>query len=178
MTDTAVSHSYITTIEDCDARLSGDPRTSAVGFLALEDAPKTWYLQRATKVIDALPLKGSTYYWIDSTSPTSDEQEFQFPRVINGYAIDWDDATSAAIVPEDVKRACLEEAIAIYAFYLDTDNVDRKSMREQGVSNYNLGGVYSESLGVSHAEKHRGLMSPDAYILMKPYMAGAVRPIP
>ena len=175
MTPTPVTNSYIETIEDCDARLEDDPRATA--FLILDDGPKTWYLQEATRVIDALPLRGERYepYWIKSGSQYDVNadgltQVLEFPRFIDGVVVDWDYGTELPIIPTDVIRACLEEALALYAFYSDSDNVDRKSAKDQGVQNYNLGGVYSESLGSSVADKNFGLRSMAAYRLLKKYI--------
>jgi len=179
MTDTTVSSSYITTIEDLEARLASDPRAAAIALLAADSTTQTWYLQRATKLIDNLYLKGSTYNYIDKSSPASDEQALMFPRVINGYAVDWDDDTSTAIVPEDVKTATVEEAIALYDFYVTSaGDQKRRKLQDQGIKSFSVGKL-SESYGnVAVSAKWKGLHSQDAYDLMKQYIAGAVRPIP
>ncbi len=179
MTETAVSDSYITTIEDFETRLTSDPRAAAIALLAADSTTQIWYLQKATSLIDAMPLKGSTYNYIDKSSPASDEQSLMFPRVINGYAYDWDDSTSAAIVPDDVKKACLEEAIALYDFYVSSPgDQKRRKLQNQGVKSFSIGKL-SESYGnVSTSAKWKGLHSQEAYDFMKQYVAGAVRPIP
>ena len=176
---TAVSDSYITTIEDLETRLTSDPRPAAIALLAADSNTQTWYLQRATKIIDNMPLKGSTYNYIDKSSPSSDEQALMFPRVINGYAYDWDDGTSTAIVPEDVKKACVEEAIALYDFYVSSPgDQKRRKLQDQGVKSFSVGKL-SESYGdVKVSAKWKGMHSQDAYDLMRGYIAGAVRPIP
>ena len=176
---TAVSDSYITTIEDLETRLTSDPRPAAIALLAADSTTQTWYLQRATKIIDNMPLKGSTYNYIDKTSPSTDEQARMFPRVINGYAYDWDDSTSTAIVPEDVKKACVEECIALYDFYVSSPgDQKRRKLQNQGVKSFSIGKL-SESYGsVSTSAIWKGLHSQESYDLMKQYIAGAVRPIP
>ena len=176
---TAVSDSYITTIEDLETRLASDPRAAAIALLAADSTAQTWYLQRATKIIDNMPLKGSTYNYIDKSSPSSDEQALMFPRVINGYPYDWDDETSTAIVPEDVKKACVEEAIALYDFYVSSPgDQKRRKLQDQGVKSFSVGKL-SESYGdVRTSAKWKGMHSQDAYDLMRGYIAGAVRPIP
>jgi hypothetical protein len=176
---TAVSDSYITTIEDLETRLTSDPRPAAIALLAADSTTQTWYLQKATKTIDNMPLKGSTYNYIDKSSPSSDEQALMFPRVINGYAYDWDDGTSTAIVPEDVKKACVEEAIALYDFYVSSPgDQKRRKLQDQGVRSFSVGKL-SESYGdVKVSAKWKGMHSQDAYDLMKQYVAGAIRPIP
>ncbi len=179
MTDTAVSDSYITTIEDFEARLASDPRAAAIALLAAESATQTWYLQKATTIIDAMPLKGSTYNYIDKSDPSSDEQALMFPRVINGYAYDWDDATNAAAVPEDVKKATVEEAIALYDFYVSSPgDQKRRKLQDQGVKSISLGDLSESYGGISASAKWKGLHSQEAYDLLKSYIAGAVRPIP
>ena len=176
---TAVSDSYIETIEDLETRLTSDPRPAAIALLAADSTTQTWYLQKATKIIDNMPLKGSTYNYIDKSDPSSDEQALMFPRVINDYAYDWDDATSTAIVPEDVKKACAEEAIALYDFYISSPgDQKRRKLQDQGVKSFSVGEL-SESYGnMSTSAKWKGLHSQEAYDFMKQYIAGAVRPIP
>jgi phosphopentomutase len=99
--------------------------------------------------------------------------------VINGYAVDWDDDTSTAIVPEDVKKATVEEAITLYDFYVTSaGDQKRRKLQDQGVKSFSVGKL-SESYGnVAVSSKWKGLHSQDAYDLMKQYIAGAVRPIP
>ena len=177
MTDTSVSDSYIQTIEDLESRLSGDPRTAAIALAAAESTAQTWYLQKATTAIDALPLKGTTYYYLDRTSPSSDEQERQFPRVINGQACDWDDSTGLAVVPESVKKACVEEAISLYEFHSSATEQKRETLQRQGVSSFSLGKL-SESYKPGSTRRLKGLKSEAAYDLLKEYIAGSVRPIP
>ena len=172
MVDTEITGSYITTIELAEAYFEGDPRATA--FLALEEG-MAWYLRRATKKIDNLPLMGTTYYYFKAGSTGLDGyQPRQFPRIIDGIAYGWNMVSSIPEVPQEILDACCEEALALYQFYADSDNVDRKSMKEQGVKAYNLGGVYSETLGRSNADIHKGLISSEAYELLKGYIAGAV----
>jgi len=179
MVDTSIASSYITTIQDLETRLASDPRAAAIALLAATDAAQTWYLQKATRIIDAMPLKGSSYYYIDQTSPTTDYQELQFPRVINGVAIDWDQGTSLPVVPENVKRACVEEAIALYDFHvLSPGDQKRRKLQDQGVKSFNMDDLSESYSGISITKKFKGLHSQESYDLMKQYIAGAVRPIP
>jgi hypothetical protein len=48
-------------------------------------------------------------------------------------------------------------------------------MKADGVNSYNLGGVYSENLGTSLAEKHCGLLSDAAWRLMRRYVGMVIR---
>lgn len=139
---------------------SGSPR--AIDFLAL-GVGMDWYLREAAKIIDRLPLRGRKYQ-LDGT------QERQFPRQYReGY--DRNELTGVAEVPQNVLDACCEEALAIYLFLSDSDRTDRKTMSEDGVKNYNLGGVYSETLSASNSDKHRGLLSSEAYQLLEKHIA-------
>jgi hypothetical protein len=172
LTPIAASTDSYVSVASAGAYFSGDPRATA--FLALVSG-MAWYLTRATKTIDAMPFAGLTYYIYNrNTTIDADEQALAFPRVIDGKVHDWDEDTGLPIVPQNVKDACCEEAIALYKFFADSDNTDRQAMKEQGVQIYNLGGVYSETLAASNPEKHNGLLSSEAYRLMKGYLGGAV----
>lgn len=170
MADTTIPDSYITTDTEFETYLTGDPRAAAIALLAASSSVQAWYLKRATKIIDGLPFKGQTYYDIGTGE---NEQERQFPRWIDGQAYVETDSGDGAEVPQEVIDACCEEAIALYAFYSDSDRTDRKTMKDDGVQNYNLGGVYSEALGASHFDKH-GLMSSEARRLLSGYLSGSV----
>lgn len=159
MTDTPVTDSYIETIEEAEAYFSGDPRATA--FIALDDI--SWYLKRATNIIDGLPLRGRKYM-LDGS------QDRQFPRQYReGY--DMNELTGVAEVPQNVLDACCEEALEIYRFHADTDRGERKDMQDDGIKSYSLGGDYSETMGVSNTEKHHGLKSSEAYRFLAKHIA-------
>lgn len=165
MADTPVTNSYIATIELATAYFVGDPRSTA--FVALASG-MAWYLQRATKNIDTLKLKGRKYM-MDGT------QALQFPRIYmtdQGWYPDTNELGTVE-VPQAVEDACCEEALAIYLFHADTDRSERKTMAEDGVKSYRLGGDYSENLGIAASDKHGGLMSSEAYDLMSQYILRA-----
>lgn len=167
------------TLSEAATYLASDPRHAAIALNAANAETQTWYLLKASSIIDNLPLKGSTYNYIDKSSPDSDEQARMFPRVINGYACDWDDDTSTAIVPEDVKKACVEEAISLYDFYVTSaGDQKRRKLQNQGVTGFSIGKLSETYGGVSMSAKWRGMHSQEAYDLMKQYIAGAVRPMP
>jgi hypothetical protein len=173
-----VADSYILTIADLETRLASDPRPSAIALLAASDAIQTWYLQKATAIIDSLYLKGSTYYPIDQLNPPTGYQARQFPRVINGRVYNWDYTGNAELVPEEVKKACLEEALALYDAYVSSPgDQKRRKLQEQGVTSFSLGKL-SETYAPGAARKWKGLHSQEAYDFMKQYIAGAVRPVP
>lgn len=148
----------------------------------LEDEDLNWYLKEATNAINALPLRGRRYEekYIENgvqKDNNSDDltQILEFPRIIDGVTLDWDHGTHKPIVPDLVKRACLEEAIAIYQFNNDTDRTERQTMKEDGVKSYSLGGDYSETLGPSNQERQCGLISKEAFRLMRRYIGAVVR---
>jgi hypothetical protein len=175
---TAVSDSYILTIEDFETRLTSDPRAAAIALLAAESAIQTWYLQKATAIIDSLYLKGSTYYLIDQINPATGYQARQFPRVINERVCNWDYDASAELVPEEVKKATVEEAIALYDSNVSSPgDAKRRKLQDQGVTSFSLGKL-SETYAPGSSCKWKGLHSQEAYDYMKQYIAGAVRPIP
>lgn len=157
---------------EANTYFASDPRAAA--FIAIASATKLWYLKKATKIIDGLPLKGSTYYIFVTGSPVAGQQNKQFPRYVDGECYGWDSTTSLPEVPQDVLDACCEEALALYLFQSDTDRSERKTMKEDGVQSYSLGGDYSENLGKSNSDKHKGLLSSDAWDLLKGYVAGAI----
>lgn len=172
-----VDESYIESTSDLIERLTDDPRTSAIALAEATTAQITWYLKKATTAIDSLPLKGTTYYYLDRVSPAADEQSLQFPRIINGLACDWDDAVNGPMVPEAVKKACVEEAIALYEFYSSATDQKREKLQRQGVTSYSISKL-SESYKAGSTRRLRGLKSEIAYDLLKEYIAGSVRPIP
>lgn len=158
---------YVTEAE-AETYFDGDPR--AEDFLAADMA---WYLTKATKIIDGLPLKGQTYYDLGATDDST-HQTHQFPRWIDGVGYDEFDTGVGPVVPQIVKDACCEEALALYLFHADTDRSERQTMKEDGVLSYSLGGDYSENMGISNRQKHRGLLSSDAYNLLKGFIGGSV----
>lgn len=159
MTDTPVSESYIGTIEEADAYFSNDPR--AADFVNLEAAIKSWYLQRATKIIDSLPLRGRKYM-LDGT------QARQFPREYReGY--DMNVLTGDAEVPQAVKDACCEEALELM-LRIDTQ---RLRNQEEGISSQTIAGT-STTYIPGALNRYYGLLSRSAYNLMSKYIARSV----
>jgi hypothetical protein len=165
MVDVTVSNSYITTIADFEARLASDPRAAAIALLAASDAVQTWYLQRATRNIDQLPFIGYKY---------ASTQVLQHPRkFITNPETDnpWGETLSEdaygyhydTAVPDAIKAATVEEAIALYDFYVThAGDQSRARLQAQGVKSYSLGDL-SESLGPSISSKPEQMKSSEAY---------------
>lgn len=177
MADTEFTSSYVLTDAILETFIGANPKAAAVALKAASASTQLWYCQEATRSIDRLPLQG---YKLTSS------QARQFPRKYDpSYPISWspwgnivtEDAYGyiymSTSVPQDVIDACCEEAIAIYAFGSDTDNIDREAMKDNGVQNYNLGGVYSENLKSSFNDL-RGLRSREAYKLLEKYIENSV----
>ncbi len=99
------------TLEELTTYFSGDDRAAA--FLALTDLQKTSYLNRATKAIDSVPVRG-TKYDLNITDGAADQAR-AFPRIIDGEILDYNRTTGTTLVPPDVKYACMEEALALYS---------------------------------------------------------------
>ena len=142
-----------------------DPRATA--FIALSSTVLAWYLARATKIIDALPLRG-TKYLIDGS------QILQFPRQYReGY--DMDELTGVAEVPQQVKDACCEEALALYLEQAGGGS-SRAALQEAGVQSYTIPGILQETFapGAVSANRNGGMRSPAAYRLLSRFIARSV----
>ncbi|MFA5407796.1 MAG: hypothetical protein WC343_03390 [Bacilli bacterium] len=170
MTETPFSDSYIETDAELEALIGADPRAAAIALKALAAASQEWYCQEATRRIDALPLRG-TKYDNDIVAGVPD-QPLAFPRIIDGTACDWNSSTSLAIVPPDIKRACMEEAIALYQ-YQDSPDM---AYQEMGIKQLQLGTGAGFSVTYSGSLTAISIMSTRAKQIMRRYMGGvAVR---
>jgi hypothetical protein len=163
-----IADSYVT-IAEAEAYFEDDPR--AEDFL---DEDITWYLIRATKRIDALPLKGTTYYDLVAGTPDDGQQNKQFPRYIDGVGYGRGEDTDEATVPQEVEDACCEEALAIYLHLQDPMAQAVEKMQARGATAASIGGEGSETWQKGARQIRHGLKSEDAYELLKGYIAGAV----
>ena len=171
MVDTPFTDSYIETDAELEALIGADPRAAAIALKALAAASQEWYCQEATRRIDALPLRG-TKYDIDVVAGVPDQPR-AFPRIIDGTACDWNSSTSLAIVPSDVKRACVDEAIALYAHLTSGAATKRQELQAQGVKSYSIGKL-SETFGGTSANRSYGILSQEAYRYLSKYVARSV----
>lgn len=177
MADTAFSSSYIVSDAELEALIGADKRASAVALKAAIAADQAWYCAEATRHIDTLPLRGQRYelpYIENGSQKDTDEdglvQVLEFPRIIDGVAVGWDYGTDLPIIPEDVKRACLEEAIAIYAA---GSGGSLKDLQEQGVTQMSIGGKLSYSFVQGGGASP--LLSSAAKRIMRKYVGGVLR---
>ena len=120
-------------------------RLHADAWAEASDADKEKALAMATKAIDRQPLKGRK---------TDSAQPLAFPRYPDTE------------IPEVVKEACCEEALAI----LERGNSQRRKLQQEGVQSFSLGNMseaYAPGAG-------RGLLSQEAKELLQPWLIGAV----
>jgi hypothetical protein len=163
MVDTEFSDSYIETDAELEALIGADPRASAIALKALAAASQEWYCAEATRHIDQLRLRGDKY---DST------QDRAFPRVIDGIIVG--DSDQNVVVPDDVLRACMEEAISLYAEQ-SAGGTSRASLQEAGVASYQIPGIISETFRPgSGSASQMGLQSSSSYRLLSKYIARSV----
>lgn len=142
MSITVGENSYID-IDGADEYFAG--RLHAESWGQADESTKEKALKQATKIIDRQRLNGR------KTNPS---QPLAFPRYPD------------AEIPQNVKEACCEEALAI----LERGNSQRRKLQQEGVQSFTLGNM-SESY-VAGAGK--GLLSQEAKELLKPWLLGSV----
>lgn len=152
-------------VDAAEAETYFENNPNAITFLDSEYLE--WYLQEATEHIDALPLRGRKYD-TDITAGVP-VQALEFPRIIDSVTLDWNDSTNLAIVPALVKRACLEEAIAIYS----QGAGGRRDLQEQGVASYSIGGKLQETFRPGAGTEN--LLSSKARRIMRRYVGAEIR---
>ena len=120
-------------------------RLHAESWGETSEADKEKALKQATRAIDRQLLIGRK---------TNPEQELAFPRHPDTE------------VPEAVKEACCEEALAI----LERGNSQRRRLQQEGVQSFSLGNMSETYV----AGAGRGLLSQEAKELLKPWLLGGV----
>ncbi len=120
-------------------------RLHADAWAEASDADKEKALQQATKAIDRQPLKGKK---------TDAGQILAFPRHPDEE------------IPEAVKEACCEEALAL----LERGNSQRRKLQQEGVQSFALGNMSETYV----AGAGRGLLSQEAKELLRPWLLGSV----
>ena len=180
MVDTDFTNSYIETDAELEALIGNDQRAAAVALKAAAATAQAWYCAEASRHIDALPLRGVRYEeeYIENGSQKDLDgdglaQVLEFPRVIDGIVQDWDAGTDLPIVPDRVKRACMEEALALYLEQAG-GGASRAALQEAGVQSYQIPGIISETFRAGAGSSRYGLRSPDAYRLLSRYIARSV----
>ena len=173
VTVTVGSNSYIA-VADCTTYLANQLYTAA--YTAASADEKSQAVIMATRKIDRLLLKGRKYV---------DTQSLAFPRCYtvdprSAYAyydnspLTWGNGWYCeTTVPQAVIDATCEEALAILT---NGDPADRLKMQRQGVTSFTLGNL-SETYGTTNgtaATATKGLLSPEAADLLRPFRGGAV----
>lgn len=155
--------SYIS-LAEAETRIAAHIRSSErASWDTLLDADKTIALQEAEDAIDDLPLRGRKY----DTNVTAGipDQPAEFPRIIDGVVLDWDDSTNQAIVPQDIKDAVCLEAVALAQW----GSSWRRRNQEQGVKQIQMGGIQESYTGPSM------LLSLRARRIMRKYVGVETR---
>lgn len=155
-TETAPTASSYLDAASADTLAASRPTNAA--WAAASSVEKLAALEEATRRIDSMVLRGNKY---DS------DQALEFPRIIDGVVVG--DEDQAAVVPDLVKRACLEEAIAILA----AGSGSLKDLQEQGVSSMSIGGKLSYTFIAGAGNS--GLQSAAAKRYMRKYIGAEVR---
>lgn len=124
-----------------------ESRLHAEAWTSATDTDKQKAIAMATRAIDRMPIRGLKTTW---------DQPNQFPRYPNTE------------VPQEVKDACCEEALAI----LERGNSQRRRLQQEGVASYSIGGLTETFVA---GARGRGLISQEARELLRPWFLGAVR---
>ena len=135
-------NSYID-IAGADEYFAGRLHTESWG--QADDSTKEKALRQATKAIDRQQLRGRK---------VNSGQALAFPRYPDTE------------VPEAVKEACCEEALAL----LERGNNQRRKLQQEGVQSFSLGNM-SETYA---AGAGKGLLSQEAKELLRPWLLGGV----
>ena len=160
-TETAPTASSYLDADSADSLAASRPTSAA--WAAASSAEKLAALEEATRRIDGMILRGTKY---DS------DQALEFPGIIDGVVVG--DEDQAAVVPDLVKRACLEEAMAIIGA---GSSGGRQALQAQGVASYQIPGIISESFSAAaiSAATQSILQSPRARQIMRRYTGADVR---
>lgn len=153
------------TLDEMDEYFTGNDR--ATDLLALTVAQRTSLLNQATRAIDMTRFRGTKYD--QGITAGVQDQARAFPRIIDHVTLNWNDSTSAAIVPDEVKNACMEEALAIYLAGVG----GRRQLQEEGVQSFSLVGKLSETFAPGAGTQT--LQSTIAKQLLRPYMGTRLR---
>jgi len=153
------------TLAELDTYFAGNDRATAL--LALTVAQRTSLLNQATIAIDNMQFRGTKSD--QSITVGVPDQKRAFPRLIDGVTLDYNNTTSAAIVPLDIRYACMEEALAIQQAGVG----GRKQLQDEGVQSFTLANKLSESF--IPGAGNRSLQSARARQLLRKYTGSRIR---
>lgn len=122
-------------------------------------------LNMAQQKIESIRWKGRKY---------SEDQDLQWPRYVkvkNVWKIAvYDDTAEDAVVPQFIIDAVCEEALEI----LRTGDSQRRRMQKNGLSEFWLSSEVKEKYNSNGSIKDTGLISWEAYNLVKNWIGGPV----
>jgi hypothetical protein len=153
------------------AYVADRPYSSA--WTGATSAEKEDALKYASKLVDSLPFVGKKYETDISSQP------LQWPRLIktrHGWRIADLDADDNVVVPQAIKDAVCEEALAIIRAG-DPDDSPRALAIADGVTSQRLADGTSESYNLSKSEARMGLLSPVAWRFLEPYITRGARSV-
>ena len=144
-------------ISAADADTYFGDRYGADQWRAAAEQHKAQALATDTRSIDMQRLRGRK---------TDDAQPLAFPRVIY-----WRGAWNAdTTVPEAVKAAACEEALAILSH-----DTQRAARQREGLTSVSIGDASESYSAEALARTQSGeLLSPQAKLLLRPWLVGAV----
>lgn len=162
------ANSYVSLAE---ANAYFETRLNSSDWTSASDPNKEKALASACRIIDMQAFKGSKVYTTSVGDPNY--QKLQWPRYADDsdtYMLgiphlmstkdsnEWVDSTNVPIIPEKLKLAQCEQALFMLRHMEGSDK--RQSLRAQGVSSFNVGGV-SES----YENREKLVESAKAYLV-------------
>jgi len=144
-------------ISAADADTYFGDRYGADQWRAATEVHKAQALATATRHIDMQRLRGRK---------TDDSQPLAFPRAVYWLGA-WNADTE---VPEAVKAAACEEALAILS-----QDTQRAARQREGLTSVSIGDASESYSAEALARTQSGeLLSPQAKLLLRPWLLGAV----
>ena len=132
-------------------------------WTAASSAEKEATLYMAERLIESVPWRGQPYDFDE------DDQPIQWPRVIDGVAVDYDETENEAVIPDEITEAIYEEALAL----LKVGNSGRSKLRSEGVKSFSISGKVSETFTNAKDQSETeelGFKSSEAYRMVKKWI--------
>ena len=157
--------------------IAGDPRAAAVALAGSPDATIAWYLKKATTKIDSRNYAG---YTLEASQTRQFPRKYHvngeqiYPWGLQNYMVDgYGFAYRATTPPDEILKACLEEAIAMYVEENDQDASLDRSLQNRGVTSVGFRGR-SQSYAPGALSHRDGFRSEEAYEIIIKYRERAV----
>ena len=130
----STANSYIT-LADAEAYLADERLEAApAAWTEASDDTKSKALISATRVINALPFPGRSY-WCGKLVDGRRRQALFFPRTTDGIQ-------GALQIPPAVRQATVE--LALYLIDQPAEDVQRRNLQHQGVTSVTLGKLHEQ----------------------------------